>query len=114
MSKDWQAVADAINTRMEQLDMTQAELAKRSGVAVATLRQIQHAVPKRRSPRTLADISEALRWPPTHLEKVADGEQPTNGDQDRIGQLEAAVADLQQRVDVIERHARPGATPPAG
>lgn len=112
MGKDWQAVADAINTRMDQLDMTQAELAKRSGVAVATLRQIQHAVPKRRSPRTLADISEALQWPATHLERVADGEQPPSSDLDRIGRLELAVANLQERVEAIERPTGTGTTPP--
>ena len=102
MSKDWQAVADAINTRMDQLDMTQAELAKRSGVAVATLRQIQHAVPKRRSPRTLADISEALRWPSAYLSQVSDGEAPAAPNEDRISKLEAAIDDLQARVRQIE------------
>ncbi|MFC7612322.1 helix-turn-helix domain-containing protein [Actinokineospora soli] len=41
MSKDWQAVADAINARLDELEMTQKELADRSGVSVATLRQLQ-------------------------------------------------------------------------
>lgn len=110
MAKDWQAVAAAINARMEQLEMTQAELAKRSGVSVATLRQIQQAVPKRRGARTLADVSEALRWSRSYLEQVAEGEETTPENVDRVDRLEAELSALRDRVAAIERHT---ATPPA-
>lgn len=102
MSKDWQAVADAINTRLAELDMTQAELASKSTVSPATLREIQHGVGKKRSPRTLAAISEALGWPSRHLDDVASGDAELGG-QDRVSQLEASLAELTERVARIEQ-----------
>lgn len=114
MSKDWQAVADAMNTQMEQLAMTQTELANRSRVSSALLRQIKNAVPGRRSPRTLAAISEALGWPSNHLERVAGGETPSSVDGDRIGRLEAEVSDLRERVAELARTVSSiSTTPPA-
>lgn len=104
MAKDWVAVAGAINTRLEQLEMTQAELAKRSRVSPATLRQIQHAVPKQYNPRTLSGISEALGWPSGHLEHVAEGKSVGGGD--RLAQLEAAVSELSERVAALEHKDR--------
>lgn len=109
MAKDWQAVADAINTRMAELQMTQTELAQRSQVSVATLRQMQKAEPKRRGSRTLAAISEALRRPPGWLESLADG-GPTRGWEapDRVAALEATVADLAVRLEALERKSAHG------
>lgn len=101
MAKDWDAVASAINTRLAELEMTQTELSSTSRVSTATLRQIQHGVVKKRSPRTLADISEALGWPSAHLERVADG-APNPASTDRVAQLETEVAALRARVDALE------------
>lgn len=101
MAKDWPAVAGAINTRLEQLEMTQTELAKRSRVSPATLRQMQHAVAKQYNPRTLSSISEALGWPSNHLERVADGQSGKG--RDRLTQLEVAVSELSERVAALER-----------
>ncbi|WP_435122945.1 helix-turn-helix domain-containing protein [Amycolatopsis thermoflava] len=102
MAKDWQAVADAINARMSERSIGQAELATQARVAVATLRQIQHGIPKDRNPRTLAALSEALGWPTNHLEQVAAGQKPEAGP-DRLARLESAVAGLQKRVAELER-----------
>lgn len=108
MGKDWAAVAAAINTRLAELDMTQKELADRSEVAVFTLRQIQspEAYPsRRRSPRTLAAISRALRLPEDHLARVADQDSPdeVNSDvQDELADLRREVADLRERVTQLE------------
>ena len=109
MAKDWQAVADAINARMEELGMSQQELASRSRVSVAALRQIQKAVPKERNPRTLAAISEALGWPSNRLEDVAAGSATDEG-ADRLARLESEVADLREKVaDLEKRVTRPSA-----
>ncbi|MDQ0378603.1 XRE family transcriptional regulator [Amycolatopsis thermophila] len=102
MAKDWQAVAKAINTRMAERSIGQAELANQARVAVATLRQIQHGVPKERNPRTLAALSEALGWPANHLEQIAAGQEP-DGAPDRLAQLESALAGLQERVVALEQ-----------
>lgn len=101
MGRDWDAVAEAINTRLAQLEMTQAELASKSRVSTATLRQIQHGVAKKRSPHTLAAISEALGWPSRHLEQLAEGEAGSP-EADRIARLESTVAELEQRVRRLE------------
>jgi transcriptional regulator with XRE-family HTH domain len=72
--EDWQAVADAVNARMSEMDLTQRQVSDRSGVSVATLREIQHATTsRRRSVRTLAAISRALDWHDEYLTGVLRG-----------------------------------------
>lgn len=76
MGKDWDAVAAAIQARLSELDMTQADLAARAGVASETVRELRTNLrPRRRSPRTMSAISEALGWPPNHLAQVLGGGQ---------------------------------------
>ncbi|SDP88044.1 Helix-turn-helix domain-containing protein [Actinopolyspora xinjiangensis] len=108
MTRDWQAVAEAINTRMEELDLSQQELATRSGVSVATLRELQHNKnPRRRSARLLAAISEGLRWPSDYLAKLAEGEdanEPTAGPAlDALREVREELAELRQRVAALEK-----------
>jgi hypothetical protein len=58
VSEDWTAVAVAINERLSGLGWRQRDLAERSGVSLATVREIQrHSVGRRRSPRTLQSLS---------------------------------------------------------
>ena len=107
MDVGWSAVAEAINTRLVELKMTQHELAQRSGVSVATLRQLQRNYqPKRRNPRTLAAISEGLRWPPHHLTRVLEGagspEPPAEVEPDVIAAIHTELRDLQTRVAALE------------
>ncbi|TDC94023.1 XRE family transcriptional regulator [Saccharopolyspora aridisoli] len=105
MGKDWDAVATAINTRLAELDLTQRELAERSGVSTATLRQLQNNYePRRRSPRLLAAISEALRWPSDHLAQVLEGESPEEEADLRaeVARLRKDVAELRERLGVLE------------
>nr|WP_211177083.1 XRE family transcriptional regulator [Pseudonocardia acidicola] len=89
--------------------MTQAELAARAGVALMTVRELQHNLkPRRRSPRTLTAISEALGWPSDQLARVLDGERPPDVDAEDpvIAELDAIKADLVsvvRRLDAIER-----------
>ncbi|MCA1606641.1 MAG: XRE family transcriptional regulator, partial [Acidobacteria bacterium] len=67
MSEDWAAVAKVINVRVNELGWLQRELAKRSHVSQAIVREIQHhVVERRRSPRTLESLSVALGWHPQH------------------------------------------------
>lgn len=103
-------MATAINTRMAELDVTQAELAQRSGVSPATLRKLMRNYPdKSPSRRTLDDISKALRWPAGHLSHVLNGDDPAKLDSgSELDQLRAAVADLQDRVALVESELREG------
>ncbi|MGI8309416.1 helix-turn-helix domain-containing protein [Saccharopolyspora hattusasensis] len=108
MAKDWRAVATAINTRMEQLELTQQEVANRAGVALHTVRELQHnLVERKRTARTLEAMSEALGLPRQHLAAVLDGRTPpaTSGSSESSGldDLYAKLADITQRLEAIER-----------
>ena len=73
-SGNWAAVARAISDRARELGWLQRELAERSHVSAAVVREIQrHTVERRRSPRTLEALSVALGWEPTHLDAVLRG-----------------------------------------
>lgn len=110
---DWTAVAAALNARVAALRMTQQELASRSGVSPATIREIQHNHrPRKRYGRTLAALSEALQWPAEYLDDVLAGRSPeaagrsAQGDDDQVlHELRAIREELQgikQRLDVLE------------
>lgn len=106
MSKDWQAVAGAINTRLEQLDLSQKELAQRSKVSTATLRLLQKGTPAARSATTLAAVSTALGWASDHLERVAAGESsqhvPESDWRFAVQRLASEVDELRRRLDEVE------------
>ena len=72
--EDWAAVARAISGRVRELGWRQRELAERSHVSVAVVRELQrHTVERRRSSRTLEALSVALGWEPEHLDRVLKG-----------------------------------------
>ena len=77
MSEDWVAVANAIKERVNELGWRQRELAQRSHVSQAIVRELQHhTVERRRSARTLEALSIALGWHPQHLVAVLRGRTP--------------------------------------
>ena len=72
--EDWAAVARAISGRVRELGWRQRELAGRSHVSVAVVRELQrHTVERRRSRRTLEALSVALGWEPEQLDRVLKG-----------------------------------------
>ena len=78
----WAAVARAISGRVRELGWRQRELAERSHVSVAVVRELQrHTVERRRSPRTLEALSVALGWEPEHLDRVLTGHAQQNAQQ---------------------------------
>ena len=78
--ENWAAVARAISGRVRELGWRQRELAERSHVSVAVVREIQrHTVERRRSPRTLEALSLALGWEPGHLDRVLRGHVQQSG-----------------------------------
>jgi transcriptional regulator with XRE-family HTH domain len=105
MAKDWQAVAAAIQTRLDELDITQAELAHRAGVAPETVRELRNNLhPRRRNPRTLSAVSEALNWPSDHLANVLRGEQPVSGktaDADELDTIKDELTSIAGRLTDI-------------
>jgi hypothetical protein len=111
--EDWAAVAEAINERVNELRWRQGELAQRSHVSRATVRELQHhIVERRRSARTLEALSTALGWHPQHIEAVLHRRRPpeptepvtTNGENpwSRMDTLERHLSDITERLDAIQ------------
>lgn len=125
MSEDWAAVAKAINERVNELGWRQRELADRSHVSQAIVREIQHhIVERRRSPRTLESLSTALGWHPLHLDAVLHGRRPPGEDEpvtgsddalrsrldaldQRLSEIADRLDDLQSGVETVIEHVRP-------
>jgi transcriptional regulator with XRE-family HTH domain len=109
VSEDWAAVAVAINERLSGLGWLQRDLADRSGVSLATVREIQrHSTERRRSPRTLESLSSALGWPPGHLTAVLHGEavsEPADRGRDNalscLDRVERRLDDIAARLDAL-------------
>lgn len=109
MSEDWAAVAAAIDERVKALGWRQRELADRSLVSQAIVREIQHhTVERRRSQRTLESLSVTLGWHPKHLEAVLHGRRPPEPDKPeddddalraRLDGIEQRLSELTERVD---------------
>ncbi len=127
MAQDWDAVARAVTTRAAELQLTQRQLAKRSGLGVVTIRAVQNNYPDRRiRDRTLSALSQALDWPAHHLDDVLTGapirtNQPpeqapipaseptppeTSGTDvqvlEALNRLQGAVDDIRERLERIE------------
>jgi transcriptional regulator with XRE-family HTH domain len=109
MARDWGAVAEALKARLAELDMTQAELVHRSGLAPMTIREVLfNKAERRRSPQTLAALSEALGWPSGYLQAVSEGRDPGNPDADdpvmaELAAMKDAVSAINARLDAIEQ-----------
>ena len=99
MSDDWAAVAQVIDERMTDLGLRQRELAERSQVSLAIVREIRHhTVERRRSPRTLESLSVALDWPPDHLHAVLSGQvAPTTPEP-----VDDTIDSLSSRIEALE------------
>jgi transcriptional regulator with XRE-family HTH domain len=113
VSEDWAAVAKAINQRVDELGLRQKELAERSHVSLAIVRELQHnLVERRRSPRTLESLSTALGWHPQHLDAVLRGRKPPEvGDPvvdladtlwSRMDRVEERLEDITERLDGLK------------
>lgn len=105
MTDDWSAVARAIKERVNELGLRQKELAERSGVSQAIVRELQlHTVERRRSARTLEALSLALEWHPGHLAAILRGRRPLqvgeSGDDD-VDRVIVRLDAIEKRLDMI-------------
>ncbi|WP_158893714.1 helix-turn-helix domain-containing protein [Amycolatopsis anabasis] len=105
MSENWSAVAKAINERANELGLRQRELAERSQVSQAIVRELQHnTVQRRRSDRTLEALSLALDWHPQHLLALLyDRRPPALGEprEDMEDAVSARLAVIEDRLTGI-------------
>jgi transcriptional regulator with XRE-family HTH domain len=68
---DRQALANAVTTRMDELRVEQADLAREAGVSVSYLRHMQKGTGANQfSYGTLSRVSQALKWPTDRLHKI--------------------------------------------
>jgi hypothetical protein len=107
MSDNWTAVAVAIRARVDELAVTQKDLATKSGVSESTIRQLMNNYgPRRRARHTLEDISRGLQWPANHLARVLDEDQAGAAPDERqaeVAELRDQLAALADRVAALER-----------
>ncbi|GAA3033725.1 helix-turn-helix domain-containing protein [Actinokineospora globicatena] len=109
MAEDWAAVARVINERADALGLRQRELAERSQVSQAIVRELQlHIVERRRSARTLEALSVALGLHPQHLDAVLNGQTPPAPDPvvTRLDTLERRVTEIAGVLDSIQNDLR--------
>ncbi|CRK61096.1 hypothetical protein [Alloactinosynnema sp. L-07] len=109
MEEDWSAVGKAIKSRSRELGLRQRELAERSQVSQAIIREIEnHTVERRRSTRTLEALSLALEWHPGHLaallysrKPLAPGQtgDPTDTILSRLEAIQDRLDDISDRLD---------------
>lgn len=113
---DWDAVARAIQNRLDETRSTQMEIASRARVSLTTLRELQHNLnPRRRRPQTLSAVSEALGWPAGYLAQVLHGEaaephadESADSVLTSLSGLEQEIRALRARVDQIEQQLADG------
>ena len=123
--ENWAAIAQAISDRVGELGWRQRELAERSHVSVAVVREIQrHTVERRRSPRTLEALSVALGWEPEYLHRVLKGRSRQSGDHAprdlaavwyrldsfdlRLAEMAELLTELKSEIATVIDHARDG------
>jgi transcriptional regulator with XRE-family HTH domain len=108
VAKDWQAVADAINTRSAERGLTQKALADASGVSVATLRKLQKAESGDRGKPVLMALSVALGWAPGYLQALSDGvaappaAEPSAALRAEVNALRVDLDDVHRRLARLE------------
>jgi hypothetical protein len=121
--ENWAAVARVISGRLRELGWRQRELAERSHVSVAVVREIQrHTVERRRCPRTLAALPVALGWEPEYLHRLFKGRSRQSGGRAtpdlagvwarldsfgvRLAELTGLLAGLKSQIATVADHAR--------
>jgi hypothetical protein len=106
---DRQGLADAVNTRMAEIPISQAELGRESEVSVATIRIIQNAEGTRHHgcADVLIPLSKALDWPGDRLVRIfyrlAEGAPFSPAEIDYLNQMiEAQLGSHSAKVDALD------------
>ncbi|GAA2975490.1 hypothetical protein LV75_001755 [Actinokineospora diospyrosa] len=99
----WHAVARALDHRLRELGWRQRELATRSKVSQAVIRELQYnTIQRKRSTRTLEALSTALDWHPHHLTAIYEGNEPPHHDQpENQDPVVTRLDDIEHRMDAL-------------
>lgn len=100
MAEDWVAVGAAIKRRRLELKLTQVALAKKATVSKQVVYELEKAVERDRSPRTLSALSNALGWHDGHLAAISAGRLPLQaGDP-----VPTSDDDISGHISVVEQY----------
>src|SRR5205814_599005 len=92
----------AISARLCELGMTQLELAAKSKVSPATIRELQYnKLPRRRHPRTLEAVSTALDWPADYLSDVLAGKKGEAHEDEQTDPVLGALDEIHDQLQEI-------------
>lgn len=104
----WDAVGMALRQRMAALALTQAELAKQSGVSDFTLRKIMRGDEGNYRPALLAKIATALGWTPSSIDDILAGGEPSlpepapDSIEARLTAIETVLRELREAVRLLD------------
>jgi transcriptional regulator with XRE-family HTH domain len=100
-AEDRLKLAQLVTARIAELHLTRRELEARSGVSVATIREIEHPKGKRDFGRKVLEaISEALEWSPGYLARAAYRASPETPDP-IVQAMMVALAPYLEKIDAI-------------
>lgn len=103
----WGVVADAINARMRELNISQGELARRAGVSRPTVKGLMDGNPRGEpSPVKKRAVSLALGWEHDGIDCLLEGKPPTllRDDTPRVIPLKSRrLEDVAREVDELRR-----------
>lgn len=118
----WLSLAAAVNERMAELDLDQADLADEAGLSAQVIRDLQRGLPRQYRSTTMLRVARALGWPADAFPRILNG-FPLDGDtpppvarprpasspgagQERradVGALESQVSDLERSLADLRR-----------
>lgn len=106
--QDWAAVDRVIKSRMRDLKVSTAQLARETGLSETTIRYVGG---DRGSESPLVAIAAVLGWPYDYLRNILHGEPEKNLPESRfretlrsqLGPMREGIAALQMGVDQMER-----------
>ena len=100
---NWDDVAQALADRMDELGVSQRQLAHDADVSVTTVKELLwNRNPRQRAGRTLSAISTALDWPSGKLLAIARGTEVTPTHDEEIADLRARMEKVERRLDNLE------------
>jgi transcriptional regulator with XRE-family HTH domain len=101
ITEDRLALARIVTARIEELRITRRELAEKSKVSAATLREIEHPrKPRAFGRKVLEPISEALKWPADYLVRAAY-RSPSETPDPVVQGMMKALAPYLEKIDAI-------------
>lgn len=98
--KKSQRLADAVEARRRELELSPGDLAERSGLSAQALRNVRNGVVRDYQERLTIPLTRALHWSPDSIDRLLNGDDPIEldtpaptsaGGMDEVNDLIAAL-----------------------